>query len=57
MKKRNRAKLVRLSDEIINRFLSLPEAVQNQAINHFKGEYPRVARILRALQGGQYGKA
>lgn len=57
MKKAKAAKLVRLSDEIIDQFIALPEELQDKAIEHFKGGYPRIVRILRTLKGGQYGKA
>lgn len=51
MKKAKAAKLVRLSDEIIDQFIALPEELQDKAIEHFKGGYPRIVRILRTLRG------
>lgn len=52
MKKQKRPKLVRLSDEIIDQFIALPEELQDRAIEHFKGGYPRITRVLRTLKRG-----
>ena len=36
----------KLSDEIIERFINLPEDEQNKMINHLKREHPRKALAL-----------